>query len=46
VVFTLAGQTVEIRKPGLFLIEADPPAVSVMSRYDFSDNLSDSGGVR
>jgi len=30
VVFTLAGQTVEIRKPGLFLIEADPPAVSVI----------------
>jgi hypothetical protein len=30
VVFALAGQTVEIRKPGLFRIEADPPLVSVV----------------
>lgn len=30
VVFTLAGQTVEIRKPGLFRLEAGPPAVSVV----------------
>ena len=30
VVFTLAGQTIEIRKPGLFRISADPPSVSVI----------------
>jgi hypothetical protein len=30
VVFTLAGQTVEIRKPGLFRLEANPALVSVV----------------
>jgi hypothetical protein len=30
VMFTLAGQTVEIRKPGLFRLEANPPSVSVI----------------
>jgi hypothetical protein len=30
VLFTLAGQSVEIRKPGLFRLEADPPSVSVV----------------
>jgi len=30
IVFTLAGQTVEIRKPGLFRIEAEPPLVAVV----------------
>lgn len=30
VVFTLSGQTVEIRKPGLFRLETEPPSVSVV----------------